>query len=115
MLKSKQVGFIKLGDWDGLVSSTYGRPYSFQQQIDCKERGLHKFRVPEDSYDYPNDDIDDEESMGVSFAGWLAKDPSHKNNLYWGRNFYPNVSMIINDLYAKGLIEKGEYAIEIDW
>ncbi len=36
-------------------------------------------------------------------------------NMFWERNFYPNVDMIINDLHSKGLIEAGEYEIDIDW
>jgi hypothetical protein len=36
-------------------------------------------------------------------------------NMFYERNFYPHVSMIINDLHAKGLIEEGDYVIEIDW
>lgn len=36
-------------------------------------------------------------------------------SMFYDRNFYPHVSMIINDLHAKGLLEAGEYGIEIDW
>jgi hypothetical protein len=36
-------------------------------------------------------------------------------NMFWERNFYPNLDMIINDLHSKGLIEAGEYEIDIDW
>lgn len=28
---------------------------------------------------------------------------------------YPDVQMIANDLHAKGLLEAGDYCIEIDW
>jgi hypothetical protein len=64
--------------------------------------------------------------MGVSFKAWLDRDPSKKLpnredednwglDLWWDRNFYPHVSMVINDLHTKGLLEAGEYGIEIDW
>ena len=64
--------------------------------------------------------------MGVSFKAWLERDPTQKLNdpncnydyglvLWWDRNFYPHISMIINDLYTKGLLEAGEYQINIDW
>ena len=64
--------------------------------------------------------------MGVSFKAWLERDPKQKLNdkvdrdnfslnLWWERNFYPSIDMIINDLHKKGLIEEGEYVIEIDW
>jgi len=62
--------------------------------------------------------------MGVSFKAWLARDPKQKLegqeydyelSLWWDRNFYPDVQMVANDLHAKGLLESGEYLIDIDW
>lgn len=64
--------------------------------------------------------------MGVSFKAWLERNPNQKLNnpgdedalclrLWWNRNFYPHVDMIINDLHSKGLLEAGEYDIKIDW
>lgn len=35
--------------------------------------------------------------------------------MWWVRNFYPDVNMVANDLYEKGLLEAGEYLINIDW
>jgi hypothetical protein len=35
-MKTKTVQMISVQDWDKLVKETYGRPYSFQQQDDCK-------------------------------------------------------------------------------
>lgn len=64
------------------------------------------------------------DEMGVSFKAWLERNPSQelpddKNSwsleLFWGRNFYPDVQMVANDLHAKGLIEAGDYVIDIDW
>ena len=70
-------------------------------------------------------EIVNHEEMGVSFKSWLARDP-HKPlssgredsfglELWWERNFYPDVQMIANDLHSKGLIESGDYVIDIDW
>ena len=28
---------------------------------------------------------------------------------------YPNLEMVVNDLYEKGLLEEGTYEIDIDW
>lgn len=82
--------------------------------------------------------------MGVSFKAWLERDPNAPLNptdeelaacpyyykgedrikwceskshitMFYERNFYPCVDMIINDLHAKGLLPAGEYAIDIDW
>jgi hypothetical protein len=126
-LKIKTVKMIDVQDWDDLVVKTYGRPYSFQQQDDCKERGVVGLTVPEEANDYENDTVPEvvnHEEMGVSFAAWLARDPKQplpdrsdewSVSLWWDRNFYPDVQMIANDLHAKGLLEAGEYSINIDW
>lgn len=121
---------IDVGDWDQLVIDTYGKPYSFQQQDGCKERQRVKITIPDEAYDYENDtvpEIVNHEDMGVSFQAWLDRDPKQpldspdewdrQNGLsmWWERNFYPTVEMIANDLYEKGLIEAGEYTIDIDW
>lgn len=42
------------------------------------------------------------------------QDKSHIN-LFWERNFYPNLQTVANDLYEKGLIEAGDYTININW
>lgn len=57
MLKIKNVQLIELTDWDQLVSETYGRPYMFQQQGDCRERGTFNISVP--SGDTDDDDMND--------------------------------------------------------
>jgi hypothetical protein len=127
----KAVKIIEVQEWDDLVEKTYGRPYNFQQQDGCRERGIWELSVP-DQYpeDYENNSISEEvngDEMGVSFSAWLARDPEqklvtdnewereHGLSLFWSRNFYPYVSMIANDLHAKGLLEAGEYVINIDW
>lgn len=127
MTKFKTVTVIDVSDWDDLVKETYGKPYSFQQQDGCKERQTVHLEAPCDEYDFENDTIPEEvngEEMGVSFKAWLARDPKQpidgqeyewENTLFWERNFYPDVSMLINDLHSKGLIPTGEFAIEIDW
>lgn len=62
--------------------------------------------------------------MGVSFAAWLNTNPEDterhfeyewENAMFWERNFYPALEMIVKDLQFKGLLEQGEYAIDIDW
>lgn len=128
MIKTSQKSIIEVSDWDKLVSETYGRTYSFQQQDDCKSRGIEYLTVPcEHPEDYENDSLPEEvngEEMGVSFAAWLARDPkewanpnapSYEIDMFWERNFYPHVEMIVNDLHAKGLLPAGEYGINIDW
>lgn len=130
MIKSRQEKVIDVSDWDALVIDTYKRPYNFQQQDGCKERQRVHISIPDEAYDFHNDSVPEEvngEEMGVSFKAWLDRDPlqklntedewdrEHGLNLFWERNFYPDVQMIANDLHAKGLIEAGEYVIDIDW
>lgn len=64
------------------------------------------------------------EEMGVKFSAWLARDPKqritgqtekYELDLFWKRNFYPDIQTIANDLYKKGLIKAGKYTINIDW
>jgi hypothetical protein len=126
----KSISVITVQEWDRLVVETYGKPYMFQQQDDCKDRGTHYFTVPEEyPEDYENDTVPEtcnHDDMGVSFAAWLARDPNQKLNaevwdspsaitLWWERNFYPQMEMIANDLHARGLLPAGEYMIDIDW
>lgn len=128
-IKTKNIQVIDVSDWDKLVQDTYGKPYSFQQQDDCKDRGKEYITVPDHAYDFDRDTVPEtvnHEEMGVSFAAWLARDPKQKLNaedwdcpsaitLWWDRNFYPNIQMIANDLHAKGLLPAGGYMIDIDW
>lgn len=132
MLKFTNKRIITVQDFDDLVEKTYGRPYSFQQQDGCKERQMVSISVPSKYSldDYENDtvpEIVNGNKMGVSFKAWLARDPKqklnsadewdreHGLNLWWTRNFYPSVDMVIQDLFEKGLIEAGDYEIDIDW
>lgn len=123
-IQTKQI--ITVQDFDELVTTTYGKPYRFQQQDDCKFRGMESITVPADVNDYKNDSVPEivnHDDMGVSFKAWLERDPKQllpnkdkwSTDLWWYRNFYPDVSMIINDLHSKGLLPAGNYLIEIDW
>lgn len=131
-LKYKNKKVISVQDWDNLVRETYGKPYSFQQQDGCKYRGMFDLTVPSDytNEEEMNDSIPEKVNggeRGVKFEVWLARDPKQSLegeksrsdklgiDLFWKRNFYPDINTVANDLYKKGLIEKGEYNIEIDW
>ena len=147
MIKFKNKKVIDCFDWDKLVQETYKRPYCFQQQDDCQDRGQIGLIIPYTSYDEEMNDsipeIINGEEMGVKFKVWLERDPeaplnptdeqlalsnyyfkenrdkwcsSQSNiNLFYERNFYPELQAIANDLHSKGLIEAGEYTIDIDW
>ena len=124
----RNVRMIDVDDWDQLVEDTYGKPYNFQQQDGCQLRGVFWFNVPEDNKDeFVKDSIPvvvNGKDRGVKFEVWLDTEPDAFNDdfrydwevrLFWDRNFYPDIRMIINDLYEKGILEEGEYAIDIDW
>ena len=93
MINTRTEKVIDVQDWDTLVQKTYGRIYSFQQQDGCKER------------------------QRVYLKQMLSSDPEYSFglSLWWQRNFYPDVQMVANDLFEKGLIEAGDYVIDIDW
>lgn len=128
-MKIKTVNFIESSDWERFVEETYKRPYDFQQQSGCRDRGTHWLVVPDPNYDDSemNDTVPElvnGPQMGVKFDVWLARDPKQplKNQKYdwelrmwWDRNFYPDVQAVANDLHAKGLLPAGEYIIDIDW
>lgn len=127
-MKFKTEKIISVQDWDKLVQKTYNRPYCFQQQDGCKDRGIFRFFVPNaETCDFENNSIVEQVNgpeMGVSFKSWLERDSKRKIpnqqydwelDLFWQRNFYPEFQMIANDLCAKGFIEPGNYIIEIDW
>lgn len=130
MFKARNEKVIDVSDWDNLVQETYNRPYNFQQQDGCKGRQRVRITIPDEDYDFENDavpEVVNGEEMGVSFKAWLERDPNQKLNtddewdrehglrLFWKRNFYPDVQMVANDLHSKGLIEAGDYVIDIDW
>lgn len=130
MIRTRTEQIIDVSDWDQLVIDAYGKYYSFQQQDGCKSRQHVRITIPDEADDYNNDtvpEIVNHSRRGVSFAAWLARDPNQKipvkksdfgndfTDMWWERNFYPDVQMIANDLCSKGLIEAGEYTIDIDW
>lgn len=147
MLPVKNIKMIDLYDLNELVEKTYNRPYNFQQQDGCKDRGVVYVTVPsEEANDYGREIVTEEvnadgyNDRGVSFKAWLERDPSqllpldeeefkhgtwsedvinhvrtHGLGLWWDRNFYPHIDMVLDDLHKKGLIEAGEYGIDIDW
>lgn len=128
MLKSETKKFVDVQDFDNLVTETYGKPYSFQQQDGCQGRGVYYLTVPDpNAGDFEDDEIPEVingQDMGVSFTSWLKRDPKEWNGkpedarflyLFWERNFYPAIEVLANDMHSKGLIEAGEYVINIDW
>lgn len=44
---------------------------------------------------------------------WCEKES--RIRMFFERNFYPDLQMVANDLYKRGLIEEGKYIINIDW
>lgn len=129
MLKYSVIKMVELADWNKLVSDTYKRPYSLQQQDGCVGRGTRSILVPSShkTDEFMNESVPEEvngSKMGVRFKKWLERDPDkgvgdrkedYEIELFWTRNFYPDINMVANDLHAKGLIKEGRYHINIDW
>ena len=125
-MKIQNTKVIDVYAWNDTVSRTYGRIYNFQQQEGGKGRGTFELIVPIESTDDEgmNDSIPEKvngEVMGVKFAAWLARDPTQKLpgqeydfelELFWCRNFYPDIHEVANDLHQKGLLDAGEYLIK---
>ena len=68
---------VSVQDWDKLVETTYGRPYRFQQQNGCQDRGTFLLAVPsEETNDFENPTVPEEVNhpdMGLALrAGWPA-------------------------------------------
>ena len=126
-MKIRNEKVIDSDAWDDFVYKAYNRKYCFQQQNGCRGRGNHYLKVPDEADDFLRDSVPEivnGEEMGVSFAAWLARDPQqplegqkydYQLTLWWDRNFYPDIQMIANDLHEKGLLEAGQYTINIDW
>lgn len=64
----------------------------------------------------------DEELKNNGYYWGKTKDDEEKYkndkghiSMFWERNFYPNVIVIANDLHEKGILESGEYIININW
>lgn len=119
MIDYRTVKMIDGDDWDSLVMQTYQKPYCLQQQ-NYGMRGLVEITVPPDDLDdFPNDTLEKSEyDMGVSFKAWLEKDPDNcsedEDCDFWERKFYPSLDTVVNDLYKKGLLDVGEYYINLD-
>ena len=128
MFKTKKI--IDEGDWNLFVESVFGKEpftYIFQQQDGCKEPGLYLVKVPPSE---EQESLDEEicykvngKTFGVSLKTWLntsKEDTKSKvekdylNNLFWMRHFYPKLDELVAHLHKLGLIEAGDFYIEID-
>jgi hypothetical protein len=131
-MKIKHVKMVDSFEWDELVKKTYGRTYCFQQQNECQDRGTFIITIPDENLGKEKDEqmgdsipeFINHGEMGVKFDVWLARDPKQplvgldnkfSLELWWKRNFYPDIQVVANDLYKKELIPPGEYIINIDW
>jgi hypothetical protein len=128
-LKIQDVKFVELDDWNRLVVETYGRRYNFQQQNGCKPRGIERITVPDYSNDWEDElhssiENNPDVEIGFKFDVWLKRDPKQpipnqadtwELDLFWKRNFYPHINSVANDLFRRGLIDAGNYVINIDW
>jgi hypothetical protein len=135
----KKMNVFDMYEWDDLVEQTYKKPYCVQQQFGCLDRGHLKLVVPNpeevefvesEALDWADENLNANDTCGVKFPVWLARDPSTpiKNKgdlhwkdidfvteLWWHRVFFPRPETVAQDLYERGILEAGEYLILIDW
>ena len=121
MIKSKIKHVISSAAWNKQVSKIYGRPYSIEDQFEFNR--VLEFKVPNRSFDFANETVEENEDTketGVNFKSWITRDPDQKigsdprafvTTLWWYRAFYPDIEVLANDLFKKGLLERGEYVI----
>lgn len=118
-MQYKTIKMIECTDFDKLVEEVYGRPYCFQRHGGGLDRGVHYFDITEE-----DDFIDYEDEDEVTLEKWLARDPNQKLDenqsasslrAWWEQEFYPDLDILAYDLYKKGHLEVGEYAINVDW
>lgn len=126
-MKTRTVQVIEVDDWNKLVTETYGRPYNLQDQDTYFNNGVClPLSVPELETNDNEADDDVPEKLGeggmVKLATWLARDPqtpefpySWERELWWYRDFYPDLAALANDLHERGLLPAGEYMIHVWW
>ncbi len=59
-------------------------------------------------------EVDEWDDLVTSTYGRIYLE-EYRHELFWYRNFYPHVSLIIKDLENKGILKEGEYIISIDY
>ena len=128
-MRYETMRYVQVSDLDNFIKETYKRPYSFQQQRGCQARGTQNVKVPIEGLEdcdegYNVEDVLENPWDGVSLKDWLERDPKEKIKdsdndgtleRFWERNFFPDIEILFDDLFKKGLIEEGEYVINIDW
>ena len=118
-------------EWDRFVKQVYDRPYTFQQQDGCRQRGVSYFTATPGQYEFvehmepvPTGPIEGIRScFGVSLEEWVGRSPEaafdpdrpNRTGTYWERNYYPPIDELASDLCEKGLIAPGRYVLLVDW
>jgi hypothetical protein len=119
-----KVTVINEFDFSDYVSKLYNRPYRFQQQDDCRygQDSVHFFSVPEPEGEYDSiEEFRDRWMEGTPTVEEWANTPigeyefGWQRDIYWEREFYPPFETVVNDLYKRGLLPEGQYALHIWW
>ena len=103
MLKYKTVKLVWESDLQDLILDTYGRRTEWAAEQEMSQNETRNFTVPSNRYV-------DEDSLTV--AQWLAGETTE---LYGYTLVEPEMQLILNDLHARGLVEAGEYVVEVWW
>lgn len=117
MIRFEDVKLISETELSRRVSELFGRPYQLQQQGDMLgQNSVVLMQVPEE----PDD-------VGLpSLAEWSSRDVNQKppgvawdrdylREMWWHREFYPDLQEVLNELHRLGELPEGEYAIHVSW
>lgn len=116
--KSRGVEYISIPDLD---DEEIYKDEKIPEIINGDERGVNfKTWLERDPNNPLNPSSEELKNSNYYWGKTEEDEEKYKNDkfnieLFWERSFYPHIQMIANDLYEKGLIEKGEYIIDIDW
>jgi hypothetical protein len=109
----KQVWY---GDLEKLIFDTYGRRYSIPPKMGEFSNGsVHYLSIPDREWDW------DGPNRPVRLADWAAEKRPNKEFSGWDAVWNydnaegPAFGEIIDDLFAKGLLDEGEYQLHIWW
>lgn len=122
MLKYANVRYVDHLNFNDLVKDTYNKIYSLQQTYGGWDRQSFNFTATKNgkfAEGLPTKINEDDWGEGIDFKTWLntpcPKNCSFSEELFWERNFHPYFDDLVLDLCQKGLIEEGDYVMNIDW
>lgn len=120
-MRIEKVNLISENDFSKLAVDTYGRPYQLQQQGDCLGQDtIIRLTVPEEPMGWTGPTLEEwrERPLNLQPEEYTRGDweeHTYLRDMWWEREFYPDVQVVANDFHARGLLPEGDYVIHIWW